>query len=60
MKYCGDCGEVYFADLADATHCLHCVWENDSPKALIYRSGKHARNVSEWTFTTKVNDACED
>ena len=27
---------------------------------VIHRSGKHARNVSEWTFTAKVNDACEE
>ncbi len=34
-KYCSVCGEVYFGDLADATHCLHCVWENDEPKELV-------------------------
>ena len=34
-KFCSVCGEVYFGDLADATHCLHCVWENDEPKELV-------------------------
>ena len=37
-----------------------CWKFNRRGEFIFQRSGNHARNVSEWTFTAKVNDACED